>query len=110
MFVSPAHHAILILQAFLLHTVLHNMNVLRLYSTHFSSFKGNFVNIKYNLSGGYIPSFQKKEIGTVGQRIQLAPLSGQHTSKDYFYILISPHPPSISSERKLSMYSICFSS
>ncbi|XP_037550353.1 serine/threonine-protein kinase MAK [Nematolebias whitei] len=41
--------------------------------------KGNFVNIKYNLSGGYIPSFQKKEIGTVGQRIHLAPLSGQHT-------------------------------
>ncbi|XP_013863957.1 serine/threonine-protein kinase MAK isoform X7 [Austrofundulus limnaeus] len=41
---------------------------------------GNFVNIKYNLSDGYIPSFQKKEIGTVGQRIHLAPLSGQHTN------------------------------
>lgn len=37
---------------------------------------------KYNLSGGYIPSFQKKEVGSVGQRIQLAPLAGQHTSKD----------------------------
>uniref|UniRef100_A0A1A7WJA6 non-specific serine/threonine protein kinase n=3 Tax=Iconisemion striatum TaxID=60296 RepID=A0A1A7WJA6_9TELE len=40
---------------------------------------GNFVSTKYNLSHGYIPSFQKKEVGTVGQRIQLAPLSGQHT-------------------------------
>uniref|UniRef100_A0A3Q2ZTZ0 Male germ cell-associated kinase n=1 Tax=Kryptolebias marmoratus TaxID=37003 RepID=A0A3Q2ZTZ0_KRYMA len=41
--------------------------------------KGNFISTKYNLSGGYIPSFQKKEVGTVGQRIHLAPLSGQHT-------------------------------
>ncbi|XP_032359718.1 serine/threonine-protein kinase MAK isoform X1 [Etheostoma spectabile] len=41
--------------------------------------KGNFVSTKYNLSGGYIPSFQKKEVGSVGQRIQLAPLAGQHT-------------------------------
>ncbi|XP_054607052.2 serine/threonine-protein kinase MAK isoform X8 [Nothobranchius furzeri] len=41
---------------------------------------GNFVSTKYNLSSGYIPSFQKKEVGTVGQRIQLAPLSGQHTN------------------------------
>ncbi|XP_068565804.1 serine/threonine-protein kinase MAK isoform X1 [Cebidichthys violaceus] len=40
--------------------------------------KGNFVSTKYNLSGGYIPSFQKKEVGSVGQRIQLAPLAGQH--------------------------------
>ncbi|XP_034562725.1 serine/threonine-protein kinase MAK isoform X1 [Notolabrus celidotus] len=40
--------------------------------------KGNFVSTKYNLSGGYIPSFQKKEVGSVGQRIQLAPLGGQH--------------------------------
>ncbi|XP_056290714.1 serine/threonine-protein kinase MAK isoform X6 [Pseudoliparis swirei] len=40
---------------------------------------GNFVSTKYNLSGGYIPSFQKKEVGSVGQRIQLAPLGGQHT-------------------------------
>uniref|UniRef100_A0A8C9XT04 non-specific serine/threonine protein kinase n=1 Tax=Sander lucioperca TaxID=283035 RepID=A0A8C9XT04_SANLU len=35
----------------------------------------NFVSTKYNLSGGYIPSFQKKEVGSVGQRIQLAPLA-----------------------------------
>ncbi|TNN84675.1 Serine/threonine-protein kinase MAK [Liparis tanakae] len=41
---------------------------------------GNFVSTKYNLSGGYIPSFQKKEVGSVGQRIQLAPLGGQHTN------------------------------
>ncbi|XP_069368866.1 serine/threonine-protein kinase MAK isoform X2 [Paralichthys olivaceus] len=41
--------------------------------------KGNFVSTKYNLSSGYIPSFQKKEVGSVGQRIQLAPLAGQHT-------------------------------
>nr|XP_019942947.1 PREDICTED: serine/threonine-protein kinase MAK [Paralichthys olivaceus] len=40
---------------------------------------GNFVSTKYNLSSGYIPSFQKKEVGSVGQRIQLAPLAGQHT-------------------------------
>ncbi|XP_044032984.1 serine/threonine-protein kinase MAK isoform X9 [Siniperca chuatsi] len=41
---------------------------------------GNFVSTKYNLSGGYMPSFQKKEVGSVGQRIQLAPLAGQHTN------------------------------
>lgn len=41
---------------------------------------GNFVSTTYNLSGGYIPSFQKKEVGTVGQRIQLAPLAGQHSN------------------------------
>ncbi|XP_067434721.1 serine/threonine-protein kinase MAK isoform X8 [Thunnus thynnus] len=41
---------------------------------------GNFVSAKYNLSGGYIPSVQKKEVGSVGQRIQLAPLAGQHTN------------------------------
>ena len=46
---------------------------------------GNFVSTKYNLSGGYMPSFQKKEVGSVGQRIQLAPLAGQHTSR--------PSPP-----------------
>ncbi|XP_056155903.1 serine/threonine-protein kinase MAK isoform X4 [Lampris incognitus] len=42
--------------------------------------KGNFVSTKYNLSSGYIPSFQKKEVGSVGQRIQLAPLAGQQTN------------------------------
>nr|XP_046227652.1 serine/threonine-protein kinase MAK isoform X5 [Scatophagus argus] len=40
---------------------------------------GNFVSTKYNLSGAYVPSFQKKEVGSVGQRIQLAPLAGQQT-------------------------------
>lgn len=44
------------------------------------STKGNYVSAKYNLSSGYIPSFQKKEVGSVGQRIQLAPLSGQRTT------------------------------
>ncbi|XP_029955305.1 serine/threonine-protein kinase MAK isoform X2 [Salarias fasciatus] len=43
--------------------------------------KGNFVSTKYNLSGGYIPSVQKKEVGSVGQRIQLAPLAGQNTTR-----------------------------
>ncbi|KAF3836052.1 hypothetical protein F7725_028610 [Dissostichus mawsoni] len=41
---------------------------------------GNFVSTKYNLSGAHIPSFQKKEVGSVGQRIHLAPLAGQHTN------------------------------
>lgn len=49
-------------------------------------FSGNFVSAKYNLSGSYIPSFQKKEVGSVGQRIQLAPLAGQHTSEDLFHL------------------------
>ncbi|KAM3593837.1 uncharacterized protein V6R79_022833 [Siganus canaliculatus] len=43
---------------------------------------GNFVSTKYNLSGAYMPSFQKKEVGSVGQRIQLAPLAGQHQNYD----------------------------
>lgn len=42
---------------------------------------GNFVTTTYNLSGGYMPSFQKKEVGSVGQRIQLAPLGHQHARK-----------------------------
>ncbi|XP_061877208.1 serine/threonine-protein kinase MAK isoform X2 [Entelurus aequoreus] len=41
--------------------------------------KGNVVSTKYNLSAGYIPSFQKKEVGSVAQRIQLAPIAGHHT-------------------------------
>ncbi|XP_030625719.1 serine/threonine-protein kinase MAK [Chanos chanos] len=40
--------------------------------------KGNFVSTTYSLSGGYGPSFQKREVGSVGQRIQLAPLGGQN--------------------------------
>ncbi|XP_072547423.1 serine/threonine-protein kinase MAK isoform X3 [Salminus brasiliensis] len=43
---------------------------------------GNFVSTTYNLSGGYIPSFQKKEVGSVGQRIQLAPIGNQHAHFD----------------------------
>lgn len=43
---------------------------------------GNFVTTTYNLSGGYMPSFQKKEVGAVGQRIQLAPLGHQHAHYD----------------------------
>ncbi|XP_048030297.1 serine/threonine-protein kinase MAK isoform X6 [Megalobrama amblycephala] len=43
---------------------------------------GNFVTTTYNLSGGYMPSFQKKEVGSVGQRIQLAPLGHQHAHYD----------------------------
>ncbi|XP_062841778.1 serine/threonine-protein kinase MAK [Trichomycterus rosablanca] len=38
---------------------------------------GNFISTTYNLSGGYTPSFQKKEVGSVGQRIQLAPIGNQ---------------------------------
>lgn len=49
--------------------------------TNIFSFLGNFVSTKYNLSGAYMPSFQKKEVGSVGQRIQLAPLAGQQASK-----------------------------
>uniref|UniRef100_A0AAQ5Z4L3 non-specific serine/threonine protein kinase n=1 Tax=Amphiprion ocellaris TaxID=80972 RepID=A0AAQ5Z4L3_AMPOC len=48
--------------------------------SYVSFLKGNFISTKYNLSGGYIPSFQKKEVGSVGQRIQLAPLAGQHAN------------------------------
>nr|XP_046227650.1 serine/threonine-protein kinase MAK isoform X3 [Scatophagus argus] len=47
---------------------------------------GNFVSTKYNLSGAYVPSFQKKEVGSVGQRIQLAPLAGQQTSKILIHV------------------------
>ncbi len=50
------------------------------------SLLGSFVSTKYNLSGAYMPSFQKKEVGSVGQRIQLAPLAGQHTSKILFHL------------------------
>ncbi|KAL1006389.1 hypothetical protein UPYG_G00071760 [Umbra pygmaea] len=46
------------------------------------STKGHFVSTKYSLSGGYIPSFQKKEVGSVGQRIQLATLPGPNTNYD----------------------------
>ncbi|XP_056377126.1 serine/threonine-protein kinase MAK isoform X6 [Hyla sarda] len=38
---------------------------------------GNFggpVGPSYNITGGYLPSFHKKEVGSAGQRIQLAPI------------------------------------
>uniref|UniRef100_A0A3P8RQQ0 non-specific serine/threonine protein kinase n=1 Tax=Amphiprion percula TaxID=161767 RepID=A0A3P8RQQ0_AMPPE len=54
--------------------------------SYVSFLKGNFISTKYNLSGGYIPSFQKKEVGSVGQRIQLAPLAGQHASKNLIHL------------------------
>ncbi|XP_066480058.1 serine/threonine-protein kinase MAK isoform X2 [Tiliqua scincoides] len=43
--------------------------------------KGNsgFVGATYNAPGGYIPSFHKKEVGSAGQRIQLAPLGASST-------------------------------
>ncbi|XP_061660617.1 serine/threonine-protein kinase MAK isoform X2 [Syngnathoides biaculeatus] len=40
----------------------------------------NFVSTKYNLSKRYVPSLQKKEVGSMGQRIQLAPLASHHTN------------------------------
>ncbi|XP_026869435.2 serine/threonine-protein kinase MAK isoform X3 [Electrophorus electricus] len=43
---------------------------------------GNFISTKYNLSGGYSPSFQKKEVGSVGQRIQLQPVGHHHPRFD----------------------------
>ncbi|XP_038142712.1 serine/threonine-protein kinase MAK isoform X2 [Cyprinodon tularosa] len=57
--------------------------------------KGNFISTKYNLSGGYIPTFQKKEVGAAGQRIQLAPLAGQH-----YITLSSNSPPDHKKENK----------
>ncbi|XP_058232456.1 serine/threonine-protein kinase MAK isoform X3 [Hemibagrus wyckioides] len=44
--------------------------------------KGNFISTTYNLSGGYSSSFQKKEIGSVGQRIQLTPTGKQQAHPD----------------------------
>ncbi|XP_020652764.3 serine/threonine-protein kinase MAK isoform X1 [Pogona vitticeps] len=43
--------------------------------------KGNpgFASAAYNPAGGYIPSFHKKEVGSAGQRIQLAPLGPSAT-------------------------------
>ncbi|XP_062985841.1 serine/threonine-protein kinase MAK [Elgaria multicarinata webbii] len=38
-----------------------------------------FVGAAYNAPGGYIPSFHKKEVGSAGQRIQLAPLGPSAT-------------------------------
>ncbi|XP_060717871.1 serine/threonine-protein kinase MAK isoform X3 [Tachysurus vachellii] len=44
--------------------------------------KDNFISTTYNLSGGYITSFQKKEVGTVGQRVQLTPVGNQQAHLD----------------------------
>ncbi|XP_061416134.1 serine/threonine-protein kinase MAK-like isoform X1 [Lethenteron reissneri] len=35
-----------------------------------------FAGPSYNAVSGYIPSFQKKEVGSAGQRVQLAPVAG----------------------------------
>ncbi|XP_061109538.1 serine/threonine-protein kinase MAK-like isoform X4 [Conger conger] len=43
--------------------------------------KGHFMSSNYNPGGGYVSSFQKKEVGSAGQRIQLAPLGS--TSAKY---------------------------
>uniref|UniRef100_A0A8C8RR22 non-specific serine/threonine protein kinase n=1 Tax=Pelusios castaneus TaxID=367368 RepID=A0A8C8RR22_9SAUR len=45
------------------------------------SFNRTNAGAAYNMSGGYIPSFHKKEVGSAGQRIQLAPLGA--SSSDY---------------------------
>lgn len=37
----------------------------------------------YNPLGGYIPSFHKKEVGSAGQRIQLAPLGPSVSGKKH---------------------------
>nr|XP_056710253.1 serine/threonine-protein kinase MAK [Euleptes europaea] len=44
--------------------------------------KGNsgFAGAAYNAHGGYIPSFHKNEVGSAGQRIQLAPLGSSATA------------------------------
>ncbi|XP_061109539.1 serine/threonine-protein kinase MAK-like isoform X5 [Conger conger] len=42
---------------------------------------GHFMSSNYNPGGGYVSSFQKKEVGSAGQRIQLAPLGS--TSAKY---------------------------
>ncbi|XP_060100193.1 serine/threonine-protein kinase MAK isoform X2 [Heteronotia binoei] len=39
-----------------------------------------FVGAAYNAPGGYIPSFHKTEVGSAGQRIQLAPLGPSATA------------------------------
>ncbi|KAL4657107.1 serine/threonine-protein kinase MAK [Arapaima gigas] len=43
--------------------------------------KGNFVTTNFSPAGGYITTFQKKEVGSAGQRIHLAPFGG--TSAKY---------------------------
>ncbi|XP_069469534.1 serine/threonine-protein kinase MAK isoform X3 [Ambystoma mexicanum] len=45
------------------------------YTTNHAGHFGGFGGQAYNPPGGYIPSFHKKEVGSAGQRIQLAPLA-----------------------------------
>ncbi|XP_069586762.1 serine/threonine-protein kinase MAK isoform X2 [Ranitomeya imitator] len=40
---------------------------------------GGHVGPSYNAAGGYMPSFHKKEVGSAGQRIQLAPIGAATT-------------------------------
>lgn len=44
-----------------------------------------------SLIGGYVPSFLKKEVGSAGQRVQLAsvvdPSSGKYSTK----VVLAPH-------------------
>lgn len=68
---------------------------------------------KYNLSGAYMPAFQKKEVGSVGQRIQLAPLAGQHASKlsdcPWCYHFRSHDVPSFHAHRRFTNHHHFFS-
>lgn len=41
----------------------------------------------YNPSGVYIPSFHKKEVGSAGQRIQLAPLGAPVSGKKHLFTI-----------------------
>ncbi|XP_015268274.1 PREDICTED: serine/threonine-protein kinase MAK [Gekko japonicus] len=45
-----------------------------------SAGNAGFVGAAYNAPGGYIPSFHKNEVGSAGQRIQLAPLGPSATA------------------------------
>lgn len=49
----------------------------------------------YNQSG-YIPSFLKKEVGSAGQRIHLAPLSATTSGKNNFIFEISDQKGALS--------------
>uniref|UniRef100_A0A4W3J3Y7 non-specific serine/threonine protein kinase n=1 Tax=Callorhinchus milii TaxID=7868 RepID=A0A4W3J3Y7_CALMI len=43
---------------------------------------GGFSGSNYYTTGGYIPSFLKKEVGSAGQRVQLAPIGGPTSNYD----------------------------
>lgn len=42
----------------------------------------------YNPSGVYVPSFHKKEVGSAGQRIQLAPLGAPVSGKTHPFTML----------------------